>query len=836
MSRCRDIVIAGDFAYIAAGFDGLVVVDISDPTNPTRISSTSFGYGYDISVAGNYAFVSDEWYGLRVIDISNPANPLLVGGYPTTYGGSHTISGNWVYLMDKYLGQDTDMLVLDITDPTNPVLVSVLDTDGSCGYCNVCGDFLYTLEWVGGNSRLLVVDISDPAKPAVLDMYETNAASVFFTPFGEYGFIGAGTSGVQVVRIAEPVLPPVPAGHVNMSGRSLNVKVHGDYAYLGVYLGNQGIQVIDISDPTNLVHVGSCSTPDGVPDIHIEGDYAYAPSGVGLSVFDISNPISPIHVGTCNTPNSAYGLDVAGDYVFIADNPGFQVIDISDPVHPVLAGGCSTSGSNHEVLVAGNYAYVSGFAAGLEVIDISNPISPIYLGSFPSGDAIDLAIAGDYAYMATSDAGLQVYDISNPLSPTIVGVYDPGDRVVEVAISGDYAYLACWFAGFHVVDISNPANPVVVGVFSTPDVAHGVDVAGDYVYLADNNYGMYAIQVFQRTLDTASDTGMSLAVNDLKEDIAKVQLSTTDVGTISWSVSADNGAHWEPIVPGAGWHSFTHTGSELMWKSQHVYDFTQPDVNPTCSSLEMEWIYSHVEVGFDIKPRSCPNPFNIKWLENIDQGNENEHALPKKGGVMPAAIVGSESFNVTEIDVSTLFLEGVEPLRSSYEDVARPALGNEECDCTTGGPDEIMDLTLKFSGQEIASTFGPVEDGDVLVLTITGLLLDGTPFEASDCVTILNKQPRPPLYSGPDQVVVYPAVPNPFNPVTRIRYALPREEFVKLSVYNVAGRLLERLVLEVQPAGEHVVEWNAKGLSSGIYFYRIEVGNLTETRKLILLK
>jgi hypothetical protein len=241
-------------------------------------------------------------------------------------------------------------------------------------------------------------------------------------------------------------------------------------------------------------------------------------------------------------------------------------------------------------------------------------------------------------------------------------------------------------------------------------------------------------------------------------------------------------------------------------------------------------------VTLDIHPRSCPNPFNIKWLENIDQGNENEHALPKKGGVMPAAIAGSGGFDVTEIDVATLQLEGVAPLRSSFEDVTRPTTGGDECDCTTEGPDGIMDLTLKFSRRDIAATFGPVGNGDVVVLTITGSLLDGTPFEASDCVTILSKELSLPLISGPDQVVLYPAVPNPFNPVTRIRYVLPSEGLVKLTVYDVAGRLLERLVSEAKPAGEYVVEWNAKRFPSGIYFCRIEVGDFKETRKLILLK
>ena len=71
--------------------------------------------------------------------------------------------------------------------------------------------------------------------------------------------------------------------------------------------------------------------------------------------------------------------------------------------------------------------------------------------------------------------------------------------------------------------------------------------------------------------------------------------------------------------------------------------------------------------------------------------------------MLPVAIAGSENFDVTEVDVSTLFLEGVAPLRSSLEDVTRPADGGEDCACVTGGPDGHLDLNLKFSRQEIAA-------------------------------------------------------------------------------------------------------------------------------------
>ncbi len=80
------------------------------------------------------------------------------------------------------------------------------------------------------------------------------------------------------------------------------------------------------------------------------------------------------------------------------------------------------------------------------------------------------------------------------------------------------------------------------------------------------------------------------------------------------------------------------------------------------------------------------------------------------------------------------------------------------------------------------------------------------------------------------------AYPNPFNPVTRIRYALPSSAFVVLYVFDVRGRIVETLVNETRPAGEHVVEWRAHSLASGVYFCRLVSGEYSSTRRLILLK
>ena len=130
-------------------------------------------------------------------------------------------------------------------------------------------------------------------------------------------------------------------------------------------------------------------------------------------------------------------------------------------------------------------------------------------------------------------------------------------------------------------------------------------------------------------------------------------------------------------------------------------------------------------VSVDIKPTSCPNPFNVK-----------------SNGVLPVAILGTEDFDVTQIDVATILLAGVAPLRSNLEDVATPVPDNAaECQCTKEGPDGYLDLALKFDTQAIAAALGVVSNWALLELPLTGSLMEcygGIPIQGSDCVRILK--------------------------------------------------------------------------------------------------
>jgi hypothetical protein len=78
--------------------------------------------------------------------------------------------------------------------------------------------------------------------------------------------------------------------------------------------------------------------------------------------------------------------------------------------------------------------------------------------------------------------------------------------------------------------------------------------------------------------------------------------------------------------------------------------------------------------------------------------------------------------------------------------------------------------------------------------------------------------------------------PNPFNPTTTIRYQIPTAETVSLKVYDVLGKEVATLVSGRQEAGNYAVPFNASGLSSGMYFYRLQAGGFVETRKMMLVK
>jgi hypothetical protein len=147
-----------------------------------------------------------------------------------------------------------------------------------------------------------------------------------------------------------------------------------------------------------------------------------------------------------------------------------------------------------------------------------------------------------------------------------------------------------------------------------------------------------------------------------------------------------------------------------------------------------------------------------------------------------------------------------------------------------------------FSSSPISFTipFGAgVYDFEVVALDSAGLKEDRiSGVESSTVVTGIEHGDG----QVPDDYAIYQNYPNPFNPETRIDYALPKNENVRITIFDLRGNLVRTLVDgEVQSMGYHQIVWDSRdnrgeSVGSGVYFYRIQAGSFNKTLKMMLVK
>lgn len=124
-------------------------------------------------------------------------------------------------------------------------------------------------------------------------------------------------------------------------------------------------------------------------------------------------------------------------------------------------------------------------------------------------------------------------------------------------------------------------------------------------------------------------------------------------------------------------------------------------------------------------------------------------------------------------------------------------------------------------------------DGTDIEVLFSGLSSPGRPYFASENIGVSISLP---MESHPLEFSLHQNYPNPFNPVTAITYSISKPTEVKLTVYNMVGQEIAVLFNGSQNQGVHRVEFDASHLASGIYLYKLVAGNVTETRKMTLVK
>jgi hypothetical protein len=274
----------------------------------------------DVAVSGHYAYLADGDT-VKILDVSNPEHPIPQQALDRDiYSVAVAICSNRLY---------TSCQIFDITTPSQPVLLGKSDGWGWGGGLVITGDYLYTGGWA-----LTVVDVRNPAAQALV--------GTFFELWE-----GSWNGGMTW---REP------------------------YAFCTRQWA--GLQVLDLSVPTEPRHVGAYFPEAPASDVAVRGDFAFITEGfdglservtdlAGLEVLDISDLQCPVRAAKVSLP-TANNVAMMGSYACVTGD-GLQIFDVGDPYHPVSVGHHQLSAETKRLQVVGNLVYVAAGEYGLAI-------------------------------------------------------------------------------------------------------------------------------------------------------------------------------------------------------------------------------------------------------------------------------------------------------------------------------------------------------------------------------------------------------------------------------------------------------------------------------------
>lgn len=282
----HNVIVQDNYAY-ATGASSLHLINVTTPTALVETGAYNSPKPiYNLDIYDHYVYLAGQ-DGIQIVDVSNPYDPQIAGTYDTenyTIWGIFT-DGTRAYAMIsahkeclKYCFNG--LLVFNISNPTSPtrMYAKTLRATGRSYYLSgpipnlfILGDYAYV-----PYEALWIVDATDSWRDAV----------------GYYG---------------------PPDGYVN------NVYTAEDYAYV-VTNWFPGLHVLDVSDPTVPMRVGSYDALGGAYDVFVQGSYAYVAYGAaGMRALDIHSPEAPAEVGFYDTPGSSSAVFAANHYVYLID-------------------------------------------------------------------------------------------------------------------------------------------------------------------------------------------------------------------------------------------------------------------------------------------------------------------------------------------------------------------------------------------------------------------------------------------------------------------------------------------------------------------------------------
>jgi len=277
---------------------------------------------------------------------------------------------------------------------------------------------------------------------------------------------------------------------------------------IAIFGHQTGTAFVDATDPPNAVEIWNLPGPTSIwRDIKTYQHYAYVVTegggaGTGLQIVDLADPLNPVHVGTYTgagfTTAHNLWIDVPTGVAYACGSTGgMHILSLANPEAPVELD-FFTPYYIHDLWVGDGVAYAGAISSGsLRIIDVTNPSNPFTIAShFYAGANTHNAWpnAAKTHVLTTDEVSLghvKVWDITALPAISLAAEYTAPDPAIvhNVLIEDEIAYMSYYAAGTRIVDVTDPTNPVEVGHYDTTTRQGGFDGCwGVYPFRADDVY------------------------------------------------------------------------------------------------------------------------------------------------------------------------------------------------------------------------------------------------------------------------------------------------------------------------------------------------------------
>ena len=318
------------------------------------------------------------------------------------------------------------------------------------------------------------------------EYYEVHVAN-------DIAYCAASQAGLDILDISDPSNPYL-LGNIATQGRAYGVFIVDNLAYVAD--GREALRIIDISNPATPSLLGSYKTRDEIHRVQVVGNRAYMASNAGgLEIIDVSNPEAPFSLGNFG-PRSANQFFVIGTTLYIKNGSTLEILDLQDLSDPRQLGSIDGFTRINSIWVKGGVAYIADGSAGLTLADISNPAAAEIVSSVDTnGNARGVQVIDDRAYVTDDEDGLLIFDVSDPARPRLSGNESTPGSALDLYVTGDIAYVADGYRGLRLIDISKPVMPGTIEVYERSGNAIGLWSDGTIAYMADGEGGLQILDV-----------------------------------------------------------------------------------------------------------------------------------------------------------------------------------------------------------------------------------------------------------------------------------------------------------------------------------------------------